>query len=167
MNKYKWFSREAQKLRKKNKMCEDKVAFETEEEAFQKGQKTYKCNYCGKWHRSSKFAMFVNQLHWKAQKTNVNVRHIWQHPLHYILCKVNTEELEGIISILGKEKAEQLYEYLGSRKISPATLHKYIHDREICEALKSGKISFSELAKRLGVSRMTIYRMYHKYIKTL
>jgi transcriptional regulator with PAS, ATPase and Fis domain len=78
---------------------------------------------------------------------------------------VNSEDIEGIIAIIGEEKAEKLYQYLGSRKISFAALHKLLLRKQICEALKSNKISFSALAKKLGVSKMTLYRIYHCLIK--
>jgi len=61
-DKYKHLKRKAQKLRKKKKMCEDKKQYETNEASFQKGQKSYKCNYCGKWHRSGQMGKFIAQL---------------------------------------------------------------------------------------------------------
>ena len=80
---------------------------------------------------------------------------------------MNSEEAEEIITILGAEKVEKLYEYLGSKKISFAALHALLLKKQICEALKSNKISFSVLAKKLGVSRMTLYRLYHQILKRL
>lgn len=35
------------------KSCKRKAVFETRELAEVKGQFTYRCRYCGKWHRSS------------------------------------------------------------------------------------------------------------------
>lgn len=78
---------------------------------------------------------------------------------------MDSEETKEIISILGKEKAEELYNYIGSKKISPAKLHKFIQDEQICEDLKSNKISFSDLAKKYRVSLMTIYRLFHRLKK--
>lgn len=60
MNKYKAQSRKAQKVRKLNAMCINKRRFETEAEAYQKGQRVYKCPHCGGWHRSGKFAELVS-----------------------------------------------------------------------------------------------------------
>ena len=35
------------------KACGRKRRFESLEEAYQKGQSTYKCRYCGGWHRAT------------------------------------------------------------------------------------------------------------------
>lgn len=37
---------------RKIKTCTSKKSFDTEKEAFQKNQLTYKCMYCDKYHRS-------------------------------------------------------------------------------------------------------------------
>lgn len=62
MNRYKKLQKKAQKLRAKKKMCTDKVTYDSEEEAFQKGQIVYKCKYCNKYHRSGQFASFIAKL---------------------------------------------------------------------------------------------------------
>ena len=59
MNKYKNFSNKAKKERRKTKMCDRKVSYETPEEAYQKGQEYYLCPYCKKYHRSGKFAKLL------------------------------------------------------------------------------------------------------------
>ena len=61
-NKYKAASRRAQRREKRRRACERKQAYETEPEAYQEGQATYKCCYCGKWHRSGAFATLVQTL---------------------------------------------------------------------------------------------------------
>lgn len=61
-NKYAKEARQARKANRRLKMCESKVAFDTEEQAFQKNQRTYRCCYCGKWHRSGAFMALVNTL---------------------------------------------------------------------------------------------------------
>lgn len=61
-DKYKNLKRKAQKLRVKKKMCLDKEQFETEAEAYQKRQKSYKCKHCGKWHRSGQMTKFIVQV---------------------------------------------------------------------------------------------------------
>jgi len=33
--------------------CEVKTAYDTKEDALQKGMKSYQCQFCGKWHRTS------------------------------------------------------------------------------------------------------------------
>lgn len=43
-------------------MCESKVGYDNEEQAFQKNQKSYRCPYCGKWHRSGAFTKLVRQI---------------------------------------------------------------------------------------------------------
>jgi len=62
MNKYKKQSGLARMFRKIAKMCLNKKAFETEEEAFQSGQRIYKCKHCGKWHRSGQLATFIAEI---------------------------------------------------------------------------------------------------------
>lgn len=67
MNKYAKQAKEAQQNNKRLRMCESKAAFNTEELAFQKNQKTYKCPHCGKWHRSGSFTKLVNTLKKRAK----------------------------------------------------------------------------------------------------
>ena len=33
--------------------CEVKAAYDSKEDATQKGMKTYQCQFCGKWHKTS------------------------------------------------------------------------------------------------------------------
>lgn len=61
-NKYAKQAEVAQKANKRLKMCEAKVAFNTEEEAFQKNQTAYRCPYCKKWHRTGAFIKLVQTL---------------------------------------------------------------------------------------------------------
>lgn len=61
-NKYEKQAKLARQANKILLMCESKVQFETEEAAFQKGQKSYKCAHCGKWHRSGAFTRLVRTL---------------------------------------------------------------------------------------------------------
>lgn len=44
------------------KACGRKRAYETEAEAFQKGQQTYLCRYCGKWHRSGALRTLIERV---------------------------------------------------------------------------------------------------------
>lgn len=60
-NKYAAFSKRAQKNRVKTKMCLNKAAYETEEAAYQKGQRSYKCKFCQKWHRSRSLMTLVKK----------------------------------------------------------------------------------------------------------
>lgn len=69
-DKYRSLKRKAQKLRAKKKMCLSKKQFETEKDAFQKGQAIYKCKHCGKWHRSGKMAKFIVEITRKKFKNN-------------------------------------------------------------------------------------------------
>lgn len=62
MNKYKRESRQAQAAARKLRACESKVAYDTEQEAYQKGQTVYHCRYCGKWHRSGSFTKLVRTV---------------------------------------------------------------------------------------------------------
>jgi hypothetical protein len=67
-NKYKELSKAAHEERRKHKMCLDKHAYNTPEEAFDKHQKIYKCPYCGKWHRSGQLDRLVHVLRGKRRK---------------------------------------------------------------------------------------------------
>ncbi len=62
MNKYAKQSHKAQKARLRWRMCERKVKFPTEEAAYQKGQQTYRCRFCGQWHRSGSIAKLTAAL---------------------------------------------------------------------------------------------------------
>lgn len=57
-NKYAHESRVAQKMRRVERGCLYKKAWNSPEEAVQKGQAVYHCEYCGKWHRTSKKATY-------------------------------------------------------------------------------------------------------------
>lgn len=67
-NKYANEAKKARKSLRRYNMCESKVAFDSEISAFQKNQIVYKCNYCGKYHRSGAFTTFVNTLSNKSKK---------------------------------------------------------------------------------------------------
>lgn len=51
MNKYIRFSKTHLVI--KYNACGRKKAFDNKEDAYQKGQDSYECYYCGKWHRTS------------------------------------------------------------------------------------------------------------------
>lgn len=59
MNKYASQSRKAQRSRIRARSCENKKAFESADEARQKGQDIYKCRHCGKWHRTGQLASLL------------------------------------------------------------------------------------------------------------
>lgn len=67
-NKYAKESAEAQALRRKERTCDNKRAFDTYQEAFQKNQKIYQCPYCNKWHRSGSFMKLVRTLQHRGKK---------------------------------------------------------------------------------------------------
>lgn len=67
MNKYKSLAKSIRKEKIKARMCDDKKAYDTEEESVQKGQRNYLCKYCNKWHRSGNFTEFVVKLQNKAK----------------------------------------------------------------------------------------------------
>jgi hypothetical protein len=62
MNKYKAQSQAAQKKRKLEKMCLNKKAFNSPEEAEQKNQRVYQCPNCKKWHRSGAEMRLIRQV---------------------------------------------------------------------------------------------------------
>ena len=68
MNKYRKQSRVAQRRRKREKMCDRKVAFNTREDAMIKGADVYKCQHCGRWHRTAAFHTLVNIVKKKGKK---------------------------------------------------------------------------------------------------
>lgn len=43
-------------------MCGEKRRYETEEAAFQKGQRSYHCPHCKGWHRSGQLAKLIAQV---------------------------------------------------------------------------------------------------------
>lgn len=51
MNKYKEFSKVHLVI--EYNACGKKKRFSSKKESYQKGQISYKCYYCGKWHRAS------------------------------------------------------------------------------------------------------------------
>lgn len=61
MNKYKSQSRKARKAAMKMRGCDGKAAFPSKDAAFQKGQRSYKCQFCGQWHRSGSFLTVVKK----------------------------------------------------------------------------------------------------------
>ena len=71
------------------------------------------------------------------------------------------EEIIEIISILGEDKVDKLYEYIGSKPISVSRLFRFIRDHKICEDLKQSKTTLPDLAKKYNISLMKIYRLYH------
>lgn len=52
-NKYEAESIAAQREWHRQRSCVGKAAFDTEAEAQHKGQSTYQCEHCGKWHRAT------------------------------------------------------------------------------------------------------------------
>jgi len=62
INKYQKQSDEAQAAAKRWRDCERKKAFATEAEAFQKGQRSYRCPHCNMWHRSGILFKLANKL---------------------------------------------------------------------------------------------------------
>jgi len=67
-DKYKHLKKKIRKNRKKEKSCDSKKSFETKAEAYQKGQQTYKCKYCQKYHRSGKMSKFLFEMGIRKKK---------------------------------------------------------------------------------------------------
>jgi hypothetical protein len=44
------------------KSCQRKRRYNTEAEAYQKGQSTYHCKHCNGWHRSGALATLISRL---------------------------------------------------------------------------------------------------------
>lgn len=51
-NKYAAQAAAAREARRREAMCGSKRAFASEAAAWQRGQRVYRCPYCGHWHRS-------------------------------------------------------------------------------------------------------------------
>lgn len=77
---------------------------------------------------------------------------------------MNSEKLHHIISIIGEERVEKLYEVTKGEKISFATLYKQILLERVKEQINSGR-SFKQIAKDCHISRMTVYRIFRTCIK--
>lgn len=68
MNKYRQQSKEAQAAAKRLRSCESKAAYETAEAAQVKNQRVYKCQHCGKFHRTASFQTLVNTVNNRAAR---------------------------------------------------------------------------------------------------
>jgi hypothetical protein len=66
-NKYADKAKTARAARRRHNHCTRKVAYETEGDAYQKGQVTYQCRYCGKFHRSGSLADMTSYLRKRNQ----------------------------------------------------------------------------------------------------
>jgi hypothetical protein len=47
---------------RKWKACERKRRYATQAKAFQKGQESYRCRYCGFWHRSGSLSKLAAKV---------------------------------------------------------------------------------------------------------
>ncbi len=68
------------------------------------------------------------------------------------------EKHKRIIEILGEEKVDELYYFLGSEKISLVQLRRILWEEKIKRSL-DGKKSIAQIAKGNGVVKTTIYRL--------
>ena len=75
---------------------------------------------------------------------------------------MSKEEVEHIISIIGEEKAEELYRYLHSKRISFACIHKYLAYKKLLPLINSSK-PVQIIARQLRVARSTIYILRKKF----
>ncbi|MEO8149046.1 MAG: hypothetical protein ABI723_15475 [Bacteroidia bacterium] len=73
----------------------------------------------------------------------------------------NREKYLDIINTIGAAKVDELYNKLGTERISMATLKKIIAQNYIDGALRA-KRSVANVAADRGVSRLTVYRVIHK-----
>lgn len=77
----------------------------------------------------------------------------------------NESKYHDILNILGEKKVDELYQLLGSEKISIASVKKFSLKRKIFTSLIGFK-KVSDIAKENCISRMTIYREIKKSIKS-
>jgi|GEM_PF-3150726 len=73
------------------------------------------------------------------------------------MTEYNQKKLMNIIKCLGEEKVNQLYHYLGSEKISFATLKHLIKEQKIRDAI-SNNMSVRKITGMFKVSKKTVYR---------
>lgn len=79
---------------------------------------------------------------------------------------MDNEDISEIIKILGKDKIEELYCYIGSKPVSISRLHRFLLNLNICEELRNGTTTFREIAKKIGISEKKVSRVY-EYMKGL
>ncbi|HET6991234.1 MAG TPA: helix-turn-helix domain-containing protein [Bacteroidia bacterium] len=77
---------------------------------------------------------------------------------------MDSEKLHHIISIIGEERIEKVYEVTKGEKISFAALYKQILIERIKKRIDSGK-QFRVIAKEFRISRMTVYRIFQQYVR--
>ncbi len=75
-----------------------------------------------------------------------------------------TEILYKLIELLGEVRIFKAHEIAGSRQISFSKLVRLIKRKRIVKDL-TGKLSMNNIAKKHGVSRMTVYNLLKKSIK--
>jgi len=68
VNKYARQAKAAQKRLRKERACENKKAYETQEIAAKTSNETYHCPYCKKWHTSGAKQTFINTLANRAKR---------------------------------------------------------------------------------------------------
>jgi uncharacterized protein YerC len=94
--------------------------------------------------------------------TGICNKNILTNPLTiFIMSYQNYEKHLNIINVLGEQKVNELYRFLGAEKISMATLKKVIEKTRIAGSLFENK-PITRIATEHGVSRMTIYRQIKK-----
>jgi hypothetical protein len=82
-NKYDKESKKAQRKARKahgKSVCEKKKAYETREEAHQKGQEVYKCKFCKKWHRSGSLINLLAKTKKRAERRKNSGEKVKQKP---------------------------------------------------------------------------------------
>lgn len=77
---------------------------------------------------------------------------------------MNSEKLHDIISIIGHERIEKVYEVTGGEKISFAALYKQLLLEQVKKRIDAGH-AFRQIAKDCQISRMTVYRVFRSCIK--
>jgi predicted DNA-binding protein YlxM (UPF0122 family) len=77
----------------------------------------------------------------------------------------DTDKYFEIINILGGEKKiDELYQRLGSEKISIVSLRRFIKVQKVKLSYEQKK-SIAKIASENGVSKMTVYRLIRKFRK--
>ncbi len=76
---------------------------------------------------------------------------------------MNTELTLDLIGLFGEEKILRAYELTKNQPISFAALKKFLQRQSLFILLKSKEYqSVSAIAKKYGVSKMSVYRMIHQ-----
>lgn len=77
---------------------------------------------------------------------------------------MNYETHHELVTLLGEDAIEAVYNVVGTQRISFAALHQQVRRKKILGLINEGA-SFSAIAQQMSISRMTVYRVFHAEMK--